>query len=85
MSHATRGILKDPAEHNSLPSMDSKTPERDEKQEAHTTRIDISLINVSLSLSHEERVDAHESARALMEDLREAGKKYYANRPKGSA
>jgi hypothetical protein len=40
--------------------------------------IDSSLIDHTLSLSYEERIEAHESARQLVNDLQEAGKKYRA-------
>ena len=43
--------------------------------------IDISLVDHMLTLSYEERVDAHEAARQLVEDLREAGQEYYARQP----
>lgn len=48
-------------------------------------QIDVSLIDYSLELSAEARVEAHERARRLLEDLRVAGQKYYANRFKGPA
>lgn len=48
-------------------------------------QIDISLIEHALSLSYEARVDAHESARNLMEDLRQAGREFYERRSKGIA
>jgi hypothetical protein len=46
------------------------------------SQIDVSLINFSLALSPEARIEAHENARRLLEDLREAGQNYYANRSK---
>jgi hypothetical protein len=46
--------------------------------------IDTSLVEHMLTLSYEERVDAHEAARQLMEDLLEAGQEYYARQPKNT-
>jgi hypothetical protein len=47
--------------------------------------IDVSLIEHMLSLSYEERIDAHEAARQLVNDLQQAGQDYYARQFKDSA
>jgi hypothetical protein len=47
-------------------------------------QIDDSLVAHLLSLSHEQRLDAHESARELVRDLMEAGKDYYARQSQGA-
>lgn len=52
---------------------------------APVSPIDVSLVEHSLSLSYEERIDAHESARSLAEDLKEAGRQFYASQPEVSA
>ncbi len=44
-------------------------------------QIDASLIEHTLALSYEERIDAHESAFQLVKDLQEAGRKFYARQP----
>lgn len=41
-------------------------------------QIDTSLVDHLLTLSPEERLDAHEAARELIRDLQQAGKDYYA-------
>jgi hypothetical protein len=38
---------------------------------------DLSLIEHTLRLSYEERIQAHESTRELVKDLMEAGRAYY--------
>jgi hypothetical protein len=45
---------------------------------ADESAIDVTLIDHNLRLSHEERIEAHESARQLVEDLQEAGREYRA-------
>jgi hypothetical protein len=47
-------------------------------------QIDDSLVAHLLSLSHEQRLDAHEIARELVHDLVEAGKDYYARQSEGA-
>lgn len=47
-------------------------------------QIDESLVAHLLSLSHEQRLDAHELARELVRDLMEAGKDYYARQSQGA-
>lgn len=44
--------------------------------------IDTSLIEHMLTLSYEERIDAHEEARQLVNDLQKAGQEYYARQSK---
>ena len=44
------------------------------------TGIDISLIEHCLGLSHEQRLESHESARQLIRELQEAGRKLYAGK-----
>lgn len=44
---------------------------------------DASLVAHLLSLSHEQRIDAHELARELVNDLMQAGKEYYARQSQG--
>jgi hypothetical protein len=46
--------------------------------------IDVSLIEHALGFSYEERLEAHESARQLMQDLKEAGRQYYARQSKST-
>jgi hypothetical protein len=46
--------------------------------------IDVSLVAHLLSLSPEQRIDAHELARDLVNDLMQAGKDYYARQSQGS-
>ena len=48
-----------------------------------TVHIDASLVAHLLSLSHEQRIDAHERARELVNDLMQAGKEYYARQSQG--
>ncbi len=55
-------------------------PETFENQRAENP-IDVSLVAHALTLSPEDRIEAHESARRLAEDLRKAGQNYYASRP----
>jgi len=47
-------------------------------------QIDDSLVVHLLSLSYEQRIDAHELARELVHDLTQAGKDYYARQSKGT-
>lgn len=47
--------------------------------------IDESLIEHMLTLSYEERIDAHEAARQLVQDLQQAGQEYYARQSQNSA
>ena len=47
-------------------------------------QIDDSLVAHLLSLSYEQRLDAHELARELVRDLMEAGKDYYARQSQGA-
>jgi len=47
--------------------------------------IDTSLMEHMLSLSHEERIEAHEAARQLVNDLHQAGREYYARQSKNSS
>jgi hypothetical protein len=56
------------------------TPDRGQGDVVH---IDASLVAHLLSLSHEQRIDAHELARALVNDLMQAGKEYYARKSQG--
>lgn len=44
--------------------------------------IDKSLIEHMLTLSYEERIDAHEASRQLVQDLQQAGQEYYARQSK---
>jgi hypothetical protein len=46
--------------------------------------IDVSLVEHLLTLSFEERLDAHENARELVNDLMQAGQSYYARQSKTS-
>ena len=48
------------------------------QDQANFVQIDESLVVHLLSLSHEQRIDAHEMARELTRDLMQAGKEYYA-------
>lgn len=48
----------------------------------HPKSIDTSLIDHLLSLSYEERLDAHEAARQLVQDLLQAGQDFYARQSK---
>ncbi len=57
------------------------TPDRGQGDVVH---IDVSLVAHLLSLSPEQRIDAHELARDLVNDLRQAGKDYYARQSQGS-
>ncbi len=50
----------------------------DAQNHADGVHTDGSLVEHILSLSHEERIDAHELARELAHDLMQAGKEYYA-------
>ena len=50
----------------------------DVRNHAGDFHIDDSLVEHLLSLSYEERIDAHERARELARDLMQAGKEYYA-------
>jgi hypothetical protein len=52
----------------------------DARNDADVVHIDDSLVEHLLSLSYEERIDAHELARELARDLMQAGKEYYARR-----
>jgi archaellum component FlaD/FlaE len=54
----------------------------DSKETINPTSIDTSLIEHFLSLSYEERLNAHEIARQLVNDLQHAGQEYYARRSK---
>ncbi|MCX6127323.1 MAG: hypothetical protein NTV34_21590 [Proteobacteria bacterium] len=45
--------------------------------------IDTSLIEHMLTLSYEERINAHEAARQLVNDLKQAGQDYYARQSNG--
>ncbi len=56
------------------------TPDRDQGDVVH---FDASLVAHLLSLSHEQRIDAHEQARELVNDLMRAGKEYYARQSQG--
>jgi hypothetical protein len=56
------------------------TPARGQGDVVH---IDASLVAHLLSLSHEQRIDAHELARELVNDLMQAGKEYYARQSQG--
>lgn len=47
--------------------------------------LDPSLIERSLALSYEQRIDAHESALQLMRELQKAGQEFYARQSKGPA
>jgi len=49
-----------------------------EGDSAKRNPIDTSLIDHCLRLSHEERIEAHESTRQLVKDLQQAGRKFYA-------
>jgi len=53
--------------------------------EVHPSPIDVSLVERALSLSYEERIDAHESARQLMNDLKKAGEEYRARQSQSPA
>lgn len=48
------------------------------------SQIDPSLVEHSLSLSHEQRIESHESALQLVRELQKAGQEYYAREPKSS-
>ncbi len=50
-----------------------------------TKGIDLSLVEHHLRLSYEERIEAHESARQLVDDLQEAGRQYRANQSQTAA
>lgn len=39
--------------------------------------LDLTLIEFNLALTPEQRIDAHEKARELMQDLRNAGQEFY--------
>ena len=84
-SHALGRDLKDPLVRNSFLPVEIKEQEKAKLERPENSQIDVSLIDASLSLSYEDRIDAHESARVLMEDLREAGKKLYATGSEGTA
>lgn len=56
-----------------------------ERSHGNLVQIDHSLVEHLLSLSHEQRIDAHEEARELVHDLMQAGKEYYAQQPQGPA
>lgn len=43
----------------------------------HSPKIDVSLVEHTLTMSPEERVDSHEAARQLVKDLQNAGKAHY--------
>jgi hypothetical protein len=47
-------------------------------------QVDDSLVTHLLTLSPEQRIDAHEAARELVRDLMNAGREYYARQSKGS-
>ena len=55
------------------------------ESEGTDPQIDISLVEHCLSLSYEERLEAHEAARQLVKDLQKAGQDYYARQSKTSA
>ena len=59
----------------------TNTPDRGQGDGVH---IDASLVAHLLSLSYEQRIDAHELARELVNDLMQAGKEYYARQSQGS-
>ena len=46
---------------------------------------DISLVEHTLTLSYEERIEAHEAAHQLMRDLQKAGQDYYARQSQSPA
>lgn len=48
-------------------------------------QIDRSLVEHSLTLSYEERIDAHESALQLVRELQKAGQEFYARQSKSPA
>ena len=56
------------------------TPDRGQGDVVH---IDASLVARILALSHEQRIDAHELARELVNDLIQAGKEYYSRQSQG--
>lgn len=60
-----------------------KSETRENQRE--NSQIDVSLIDYTLKLSAEARIEAHENARRLLEDLQKAGQEHYANRSKSSA
>ena len=55
------------------------------RDNADLVQIDVSLVEHLLTLSHEERIDAHELARELAHDLMQAGKEYYARQSQDPA
>ena len=56
-----------------------------DRGQGDVVHIDVSLVAHLLSLTHEQRMDAHELARELVNDLMQAGKEYYARQSKGPA
>lgn len=56
-----------------------------DRGQGDVVHIDASLVAHLLSLTHEQRMDAHELARELVNDLMQAGKEYYARQSKGPA
>jgi hypothetical protein len=50
-----------------------------------TVLVDDSLVRHLLTLTPEERIDSHESARALAKDLAEAGREHYVRQSKRPA
>jgi hypothetical protein len=55
------------------------------QDQAMSQGIDVSLVEHLLTLSYEERLDAHESARQLVNDLMQAGRNYYARQSETSS
>jgi hypothetical protein len=58
----------------------SNAPDRGQGDVVH---FDASLVAHLLSLPHEQRIDVHEQARELVNDLMRAGKEYYARQSQG--
>ena len=56
-----------------------------DRGQGDVVHIDASLVAHLLSLTHEQRMGAHELARELVNDLMQAGKEYYARQSKGPA
>ena len=58
--------------------------ERNNDEIIDLSSIDISLIEHNLTLSYEERIEAHEAALQLVSDLKKAGQQYYAQQSQSS-
>jgi hypothetical protein len=54
-----------------------------DRDRADVVQIDDSLVAHLLSLTYEQRIDAHELARELVQDLMHAGKEFYARQSQG--